>query len=83
MLTCREPEYGVLLFCNEEGITPLEATAADMLRVTTLLARAGTIAANGLQPYFSATNKFFRHHLKEPVALGPLLTDARRGLAMQ
>jgi hypothetical protein len=25
--------------CNEEGITPLEATAADMLRFTTRLAR--------------------------------------------
>jgi hypothetical protein len=71
------------VFCNEEGITQLEATAADMLRFTTWLARAGTIAANSLQPYFSAINKFFRDQLKEPVALGPLLTDARRGLAMQ
>jgi site-specific recombinase XerC len=71
------------VYCNEEGITSLQATAADMLRFTTWLARSGTIAANSLQPYFSAINKFFRDHLKEPVALGPLLTDARRGLAMQ
>jgi hypothetical protein len=71
------------VFCNEEGITPLEATAADMLRVTSWLARAGTIAADSLQPYFSAIDKFFRDHMKEPLALGPLLTDARRGLAMQ
>jgi hypothetical protein len=71
------------VFCNEEGITPLEATAADMLRFTAWLARYGTIAANNLQPYFSVMNKFFRDHLKEPVAMGPLLTDARRGLAMQ
>jgi hypothetical protein len=71
------------VFCKEEGITPLEATAADMLRFTIWLARAGTIAANNLQPYFSAINKFFRDHLKELVALGPLLTDARLGLAMQ
>jgi hypothetical protein len=71
------------VFCNEEGITPLEATAADMLRFATWLARAGTIAANSLYPYFSSINKFFRDHLKELVALGPLLTDARRGLAMQ
>jgi hypothetical protein len=70
-------------FCKEEGIAPLEATAADMLRFTTWLARSGTIAANRLQPYFSAINKFFRDHVKEPVALGTLLTDARRGLAMQ
>jgi hypothetical protein len=71
------------VFSNEEGITPLEATAIDMLRFTTWLARAGTVAANILQPYLSTTNKFFRDHLKEPVALGPLLTDARRGLAME
>jgi hypothetical protein len=37
------------VFCNEKGITPFEATAADMLRFTTWLARAGTIAANSLQ----------------------------------
>jgi site-specific recombinase XerD len=71
------------VFCNEEGITPLEATAAVMLRFTTWLARSGTIAANSLQPYISEINKLFRDHLKELVALGPLLTDARRGLAMQ
>jgi hypothetical protein len=63
------------VFCHEEGITPLDATTADMLRFTAWLARAGTIATNNLQPYLSAINKFFRDHLKEPVALGPLLTD--------
>jgi hypothetical protein len=70
------------VFCNEDGIAPLEATAADMLRFKTWLARSGTIAANSLQPYFSAINKFFRDHMKEAVVLGSLLTDARRGLAM-
>jgi hypothetical protein len=29
-----------IVFYNEEGITPLEATAADMLRFTTWLARS-------------------------------------------
>jgi hypothetical protein len=72
------------VFYNEEGTTPLEAISADMLRFTTRLARAGTIAANSLQPaYFSAINKFFSDHLKDQVALGPLVTDVRRGLAMQ
>jgi hypothetical protein len=71
------------IFCNGEGVTPLEATAADMLRITSWLALSGTIAANSLQPYFSAINKFFHDHMKEQVALGPLLTGARRGLAMQ
>jgi hypothetical protein len=37
---------------DEEGIAPLHATAADMLRFTTWLARAGTVAARNLQPYF-------------------------------
>jgi hypothetical protein len=54
-----------------------------MLRFTALLARAGTVAANNLQPYFSVINRFVRDHLRELVALEPLLTDARRGLAMQ
>jgi hypothetical protein len=73
----------VTVSCDEEGVTPLHAAAADMLRFTTWLARAGTVAATSLQPYFSTINKFFRDHLNEPVALGPLLTDARRGLALQ
>jgi hypothetical protein len=47
------------VFCKEEGIIPLEATAAVMLRFTAWLARSGTIAANSLQPYFSAINKNF------------------------
>jgi hypothetical protein len=71
------------VFCNEEGIAPLHATAADMLRFTTWLVRSGTFAANTLQPYFSAITKHFRDHLREPMALGPLLADARRALAMQ
>jgi hypothetical protein len=71
------------VFCDEEGITPLQAIAAGMLRFRAWLARAITVAASSLQPYFSAINKFFRNHLKQPVALRPLLTEARRGLAMQ
>jgi hypothetical protein len=41
------------VFGDEEGITPLHAIAADMLRCTSWLARAGTVAAISLQPYFS------------------------------
>jgi hypothetical protein len=70
-------------FCDEEGITPLQATTAHMLRFRAWLARARTVAASSLQPYFLAINKFFRDHFKEPKALGPLLTDVRQGLAMQ
>jgi site-specific recombinase XerD len=51
-------------FCDEEGITPLHIAAAGMLRFTTWLARAGTIAVSSLQPYFSTINKSFRDHLR-------------------
>jgi hypothetical protein len=54
-----------------------------MLRFTTWLARAGTVGVCILQSYFSPINKLFHDHLKQLVALGPLLTGARRGLAMQ
>jgi hypothetical protein len=50
---------------------------------TSWLARASTVAAGSLQPYFSSINNLFRDHLKEQVALRPLPTDARRGLAIQ
>jgi hypothetical protein len=50
------------MFCEEEGITPLQATVVDILRFTTWLARAGTVAANNLQPFFLAINTFFRDH---------------------
>jgi hypothetical protein len=43
---------------------------------------SGTVAASSLQPYFSAVNKFFRDHRRQPVAVGELLADARRGLEM-
>jgi hypothetical protein len=45
------------IFCDEEGITPLHATAADMPRFTSWLARAGTVVACSLQPCFSTINK--------------------------
>jgi hypothetical protein len=38
------------VFRDEEGITPLQATSADMLRFTTWLARTRTAEANGFQP---------------------------------
>jgi hypothetical protein len=35
-------------FCDEEGIIPIHTNAAEMLRFTTWLARAGSVAANSL-----------------------------------
>jgi hypothetical protein len=54
-----------------------------MVRYTAWLALLGTVAAGSLQPYFSAVNKFLRDHQRQPIAVGELLTDARRGLEMR
>jgi hypothetical protein len=43
----------------------------------------GTVAATSLQQYYSAINKFFRDHQQQPIAVGELLADARRGLEIQ
>jgi hypothetical protein len=53
-----------------------------MVRYTAWLALLGTVAASSLQPYFSAVSKFFRDHQREPIAVGELLADVRRGLEM-
>jgi hypothetical protein len=53
-----------------------------MVRYTAWLALLGTVAASSLQPYFSAVNKCFRDHQRQPIAVGALLADARRGLEM-
>jgi hypothetical protein len=53
-----------------------------MVRYTAWLALLGTVVASSLQPYFSAVNKFFRDHRRQPIAVGELLADARRGLEM-
>jgi hypothetical protein len=53
-----------------------------MIRYTAWLAMLGTVAASSLQPYLSAVNKFFRDHHRQPIAVGELLADARRGLEM-
>jgi hypothetical protein len=51
-----------------------------MVRYTAWLALHGRVAASSLQPYFSAVNKFFRDHQRQPIDVGELLADARRGL---
>jgi hypothetical protein len=57
-------------FCTGENIAPLQATPATMVRYTAWLALHGTVAANSLQPYFSAVNKFFRDHQRQPISSG-------------
>jgi hypothetical protein len=53
-----------------------------MIRYTAWLGLLGTVAAGSLQPYFFAVNKFFRDHQRQPIAVGELMPDARRGLEM-
>jgi hypothetical protein len=68
-------------FSGEEN-PPLQATPATMVRYTAWLGLLRTVAANSMQPYFSAVNKYFRDHQLPPIAVGDLLADARRGLEM-
>jgi hypothetical protein len=70
-------------FCHEEHIHPLQATTQSVVRYTALLGLQGTVATASLQQYYSAINKFFRDHHPQPIAVGELLADARRGLEMQ
>jgi site-specific recombinase XerD len=67
-------------FCHEEDIHPLQATTQSIVRYTAWLGLQGTVAAASLQHYYSAINKFFRDHQQQPIAVGELLADARRGL---
>eukprot|EP00873_Tetraselmis_striata_P020955 jgi/Tetstr1/441219/TSEL_029475.t1 len=43
----------------------------------------GTVGAESLQQYYSSINKYFRDHRRQPIALGEMVADARRGLAIQ
>lgn len=69
-----------LLFCAEEGLEPLSAQQSDIVRFIAWVGAEGRVAAGSLQPYLSAINKCFGDHLLPPVALGPMVTAARRAL---
>jgi hypothetical protein len=70
--------------CLEENIHPLHATSpATMVCFITWLCLYETIATATLQPYFSTVNKFVRDHQHEPIVVGKLLVDARRGLELR
>ncbi len=62
-------------------LTPLEATPVDIARYLAWLGQRGTIAADSLQPYLSAINRYLQDHARAPVALGPLVAGVRKGLA--
>eukprot|EP00873_Tetraselmis_striata_P001604 jgi/Tetstr1/421868/TSEL_012768.t1 len=70
-------------FCEQEGLRPLQATTNTIVRYTAWLGMQGTVGAESLQQYYSSINKYFRDHQRQPVALGEMVADARRGLAIQ
>ncbi len=53
----------------------------DIARYLAWLGERGTIAADNLQPYWSAINRFLQDHARPPVAPGPLVAGVRKGLA--
>jgi hypothetical protein len=69
--------------CVEDGINPLNATPVNIVRYTAWLGRLGTISAALLQPYYSAINKLLSNHQRQPVPVGDLHADTRRGLVLR
>lgn len=70
-----------LEYAAEVGLSPLEATQADILRYISWLALQGTVQAKSIGTYLTALNNYFKDHNVQPVALGPLISDALRALA--
>jgi hypothetical protein len=68
-------------FCEEQAIPFLNVTNIDVTRYIAWVGERGTVAADSLQPYLSAINKFIIDHGKPSVALGPLVSGVRAGLA--
>ena len=74
---------GFLRFCEEilrRNSAP-DITNAEIARYLAWMADQGTVAADSLQPYLSAINKFLMDHGKPPVALGPLIDGVQKCLA--
>jgi hypothetical protein len=69
-------------FCHEEDIHPLQATTHSIVRYTTQIGLQGTVAAASLQQVYLAISMFFRDHQQQPIAVGELVADARRGLEL-
>lgn len=67
-------------FCEEEGLPPLEATPAHVVRYVAWLGRRGTNSAHALQPLFSAINHVYEAHGLPRIALGVLVNEAVQGL---
>ena len=62
-------------------MAPLEVTPVEIARYIACLGERGTVAAGILQPYLSAINRFLSDHARAPMALGPMISSSRKGLA--
>ncbi len=60
-------------FCEVFEINPLEAAPVDIAQHLAWLGQRGAIAADSLQPYLSAINRYLQDHARAPVALCPLV----------
>ena len=69
-----------MLFCEEQELNPLEVTPPEIARYIAWLGLRGSVAADSMQPYLSAINRFLKDHNVAPTALGPIVTAVRRGL---
>ena len=72
---------GVIEFCRETSVDPLEVTPVEIARYIAWLGERGTMAEGSLQPYLSVINRFLGDHARPPMALGPMITSVRKGLA--
>ena len=68
-------------FCACSLLEPQGVTPIDIARYIAWLGQEGTVAAASLQPYLSSINKYLLDHALPPVALGPLVSGVRKGLA--
>jgi hypothetical protein len=59
----------------------MQATTQSIVRYIAWLGLQGTVAVISLEQYYSVVNKLVRDH-QQPIAVGELLTDSRRGLEM-
>jgi hypothetical protein len=69
---------GFFIFCDENAIPPLDVTNIDNTRYLAWIGDQGIVAADSLQPYLSAINKFLLDHGKPPVAM---VSGVCKGLA--
>jgi len=68
-------------FCDTSLLDPHKVSPIDIARYIAWLGKRGTVAAASLQPYLSSINKYLQDHARPPVALEPLVSGVRKGLA--